>query len=87
MRDIIQVSDVVEEEQGLAAFVTLNTTYDIQGQKYLQQTYMIAVSKDKGTQWRFSSQGKPEQEQHYTRLFPRLTEAFSYPETFFRKRQ
>lgn len=86
-RDIVNVSDIVEEEHGLAAFVTVTTIYDFDGQEYLQQTYMIALSEDQGHRWVFySSQGQPEQETHYKAMFPRLTETFSYPETFLTKK-
>lgn len=86
-RNIASVSDIIEEEHALAAFVTVTTTYDFAGQEYLQQTYMIALSKDNGRHWVFySSQGKPEQENHYKTKFPHLTEVLSYPETFLRKK-
>lgn len=75
-----EVSEIVQEENVLAAFVPVETLYSFPNGQYLRRSYYVASSEDGGKTWKFlSSQGEPAQENFYRSQYPNLTKKLAFP--------
>ena len=80
------VSEVVEGDGTLAAYVDVLMTYQLPRGRVLQKTYYVASSRDRGKTWKFmSSQCKPAQQQATRKWYPKLAAKVKEPKCWAKK--
>ena len=80
------VSEIVDEEGFLAAFVPLEMLCNFPDGQYLRKGYYIASSTDDGKTWQFlSGQGDQAQDNYFRYQYPNLTQFIPFPECTYTK--
>lgn len=77
------VSEVIEDNGRLVAFMPVEMLYAFPEGKMIQMTYRIACSSDNGVSWTFlDGQGRKDQEDFFRQKFPVLTTTFPFPNCY-----